>query len=53
MQLYGRTHPRTTGYPPLPQVSIEVVHPCTIEAMYMIVFLLGFTGILGIKSYMR
>ena len=43
MQLRCRARPHIAGNPPLPQVCKEVLHPCVVEGMDLVIFLLGFT----------
>ena len=43
VQLRYRACPHIADNPPLPQACKEVLHPCAIEAMDIVIFLLGFT----------
>ena len=42
MQLGRIVCPHIADNPPLPQACKEVLHPCAIEAMDIVIFLLGF-----------
>ena len=43
MHLRCRALPHIANNPPLPQARKEVPHPCALEAMDIVIFLLGFT----------
>ena len=43
MQLHCRACPNNVDNPPLPQLCKEVLHPCMIEAMHIVILLLVLT----------
>ena len=51
VQISGRTHPHIADNLPMPKACKEVFHPCAIEAMHIIIFLLVVTQFLTTNKW--